>query len=157
MEKQIRDFKCPHCGGYLKVNNKIILLFEHKEGFDKNNTGLVLLDPTPGKYESIIHEKNRPNSGDLLKIICPMCYVNLDSLVKEGLCEIDVVTEEGLTGKLFFAPNMGDHATFVVLDEEEKKLQVFGKDAMAFHCQFIGYESHEMNAEDFETARTTHM
>ena len=157
MEKGIKDFKCPHCGGYLKVNNKIILLFEHKEGFDRNSTGLVLLDPLPGNYQSIIHQNTSPKNGDLLKIICSLCYVNLDSTQKNGLCELDIVAEDESTGKLFFAPNMGDHATFLVWDEEEKKVEVFGKDATTFHCQFIGYERHEMNYEDFETARTTHM
>ena len=154
MEKKIRDFKCPHCDGYLKVNNKIILLFEN-ETQKREKVSLVLLDPNPGNYETIIHKQDLPANGDVLKLICPMCYVDLDSPVKEGLCEVDVVAEDGNTGKLYFAPNMGDHATIVVWDEE--KINFFGKDIENYYSLFPGFEVHEGNHFDAETARTTHM
>lgn len=119
MGKQIKEFKCPHCQGYLKVNNKIILLFENKVK-KREKVSLVLLDPNPGNYESIIHKQDLPKNGDLLQLICPMCYVDLKSSIKDGLCEIDIIGENESVGKLFFAPNMGDHATIVVWDKEKK-------------------------------------
>lgn len=154
MNKTIQDFKCPHCGGFLKVENEVILLFENRTQLSECSS-LVSLNPTIGNYETKIHKKNLPQNGDMLKFLCPMCYVDIDSS-KNGLCEIDIVADDESTGKLFFAPNMGDYAIIVVWDDS-KSLEVVGKDVSNYIQMFHGYEIHEMNSLDAETSRTTTM
>ncbi len=155
MEKKIRDFKCPHCEGHLMIGNNVILLFEN-EIEKEQKSALVLLNTIPGKYEAKFNSESVPNDGDKLDLLCPICGYTLESKEKEGLSELSVVAEDGATGKLYFAPNMGDHATIVAWDEDEK-INFFGKDVEAYSSLFPGFGVHMMNETDYKTLRTTKM
>jgi transcription elongation factor Elf1 len=142
-----RDFRCPHCNGQVRVNTKIILGVTKVETGEK---GLVLLSPKPGNYEVITHPNFLLKDGDKLELYCPACGKSLRSKEKPDLCELIINV-----GKLYFAPDKGKNATFVVRNSQLKC--VFGVHASEYSpgFKFPGYGNHEFNEEDaFHASRT---
>lgn len=108
-------FSCPHCGATLNPNVKVVLLAQRS-----GKRGLVLLDPKPGVYDPIPAEELGLSDGDRVDFACPACHAALVSTVDENLSVLEFRDEEGRDGRVAFSRICGEHATYVLVDEEVK-------------------------------------
>ena len=119
----MNDYLCPHGKGYLNVNKHITLTIKTDDG----QSGLLLLNPELGNYNSIYHNSLQVNSCDLVDIHCPICHENLkcdhgyQNLAK--IIHVDSHQEEEV---IFFSRAFGEQSTYKIVDG---KLELFGKDS----------------------------
>jgi hypothetical protein len=137
-----KKFHCPHCGGNLNPNNKIIHVAKNSKG----QTGLVLQNETFGEYTYITDSSFRLEPQEKLTHYCPLCQKELTSQEHPNCSEL-IVFKGARKGKLLFANNAGVQSTCIQWENGEK--QLFGKDRDSV---FPGYPIHEMNHEDHKSA-----
>ena len=126
-----RTYFCPHCGGDLNPNVKIILRAEI--GGQK---GLFLFSPQPGNYRVILPNDVTLRPGDEVDFFCPACGVNLRSAVNTHLAELGFRLEDGTRGHLHFSRKYGERATYFVTNE---KVRSYGDHAETYgDANFFG-------------------
>jgi len=108
-----RTYFCPHCGGRLNPNVKIILRAERR-----GRKALLLFSPQPGNYDVICPDEFRIKKGDVVEFSCPICGHGLGSRRGEGMAEIRVVNPGGEEGKVYFSRQYGHHETYFVTEED---------------------------------------
>ena len=115
-------YLCPHCGGHLRANNKLILSAQTSQG----QRGLILLSPQVGNYEILVHPTFELIKGDLLKLFCPVCHANLQFEGAQGhLARIIMRDEFENEYRLLFSEIVGEHATYQLCNEE---IRAYGED-----------------------------
>jgi len=126
-----RRYYCPECNAALNPNVKVILMARRN-----NRSGLILLSPQPGNYQSIVSEDFPLEFGDLIEFHCPVCGVSLTSDENDNLATLVYRFSPGREGTVFFARRFGEHATYLVFNNE---VQTFGENALPnSHMNFFG-------------------
>jgi len=136
-------FYCPHCGGNLNPNKKVITVTKTESG----KIGLVLQSEICGDYKYITDPSFVIEPNEKLSHSCPLCQSDLQSKEIPNCSEL-IVIENHKKGRIFFANNNGEEATYLRWESGDE--QSFGKDRQS--C-FSGYTLHEMNYEDHDVAR----
>lgn len=106
MEKQ---YICPQCSGHLKIGENIIVVGRN----NSNQKGLILLHPEVGNYSSLKHPKFKINDNEAIKLICPICQVELTSDFDENLSHLHLI-ENNKTFDVYFSRIHGEQSTYVV-------------------------------------------
>jgi hypothetical protein len=102
----------------------------------KNRSGLILLSPQPGNYQSIVSEDFPLEFGDLIEFHCPVCSVSLTADENDNLATLVYRFSPGREGTVFFSRRFGEHATYLVFNNE---VQTFGENALPnSHMNFFG-------------------
>jgi hypothetical protein len=126
-----RFYHCPHCGTRLNPNVKIIVRAEIGD-----RQGLLLLSPQPGNYQIIASESLRPVEGEVAELFCPVCQADLVSDVDDHLAELAYKTDQGGAGRVVFSRVYGEHATYVL---NEEQVRSYGENAGAYSASnFFG-------------------
>jgi hypothetical protein len=126
-----RFYHCPHCGTRLNPNVKIIVRAEIGD-----RQGLLLLSPQPGNYQIIASESLRPVEGEVADLFCPVCQADLVSEVDDHLAELAYKTDQGGAGRVVFSRVYGEHATYVL---NEEQVRSYGENAGAYSASnFFG-------------------
>jgi hypothetical protein len=110
-----RSFLCPHCGGVLNPNVKIVLRAEYE-----GHRGLFLFSPQPGNYDAIIPESFHIKRKAQVRFSCPICSKDLTSNRDRTMAEIHFQSSSGAEGTVAFSRVYGHHATYFITDEEVK-------------------------------------
>ena len=119
-----RSYVCPHCGGTLNPNVKIVLRAEHQ-----GRRELILFSPQPGNYDVTIPETLQLRTKDRVRLSCPICAADLTSKRDENMAEIHFRTDpSGTEGTVVFSRTYGRHETYFVTSEEVKKFGEHAKD-----------------------------
>lgn len=139
-----RKVLCPHCEGSLNPSNKIILGAKKSE---TNQSGLVLLSPTPGHYHAITDDSFPLTSGEKLELFCtiPGCQKSLQSTKHPSLCHL-IIPKNNRKRIIYFAPDKGQEATFIE-DENGKIIKRYGKDQEHYLSDFF---DEDLNAQRFK-------
>lgn len=138
-----KKFYCPHCGGNVNPNQKVITVTTTTDG----KKGLVLQSEEYGDYKYITDASFQVQKGEQLSHFCPLCQCKLQSLEFPKCSEL-IVIENEKKGHIFFANDDDTQATFILWKSGET--QMFGKDRQSV---FAGYNLHELNYEDHNVAR----
>jgi transcription elongation factor Elf1 len=107
MENQ---FICPHCGGHLKVGDRIIFRVRNA----KKKYGLLLLSPQIGNYNSVKHPQFEYSEGEALDFYCPICSHILSTTIDENLIFVVMVDNHGVEHNIYFSRIMGEQSTYQV-------------------------------------------
>jgi hypothetical protein len=121
MEPERRYF-CPKCDAALNPNVKIILTARRRD-----EEGLILLDPQPGNYQSIVAEEFPLEATDLVEFHCPVCGHELTAESNGEMACLAYRFSTGKNGTVYFARRYGEHATYFVSDDD---VQSFGENAL---------------------------
>jgi hypothetical protein len=108
-----RTYTCPHCGGRLKPNLKIILRAKLH-----GRRGLLLFSPQPGNYDVIAPEVFNLRKKDVVEFSCPICGEDLTSPRRKAHAEICFEYSTGTSGTVVFSKVFGHHETYFVTSEE---------------------------------------
>ncbi len=114
------DYKCPKCGGNLRVGDNIILSAKNERG----QGGLVLLHPELGNYQVITHPGFKYEKGEVVKFFCPICHHNLDSSKHKNLAKIVMTDKDGEDFNIYFSKVAGEESTLKMIGEH---VEVFGE------------------------------
>ncbi len=137
-----KKFYCPHCGGNLNPNQKIIHVTQKENG----EKGLVLQSETFGEYKYITGIDFTIDKGEKLLHFCPLCQKELTCSQHPNCSEL-IVTQGSRKGKVIFTNHEGIQSTFVDWEDGEKF--TYGKDRASV---FPGYPVHVGNYEDHKVA-----
>ncbi len=110
-----RIYLCPHCGGNLNPNVKIVLRAEYE-----GRRGLILFSPQPGNYDAILPEDFHLKRKAMVRFSCPICTKDLTSNRDRTMAEIHYTAPNGTEGRVVFSRVFGHHATYFITDEEVK-------------------------------------
>ena len=110
-----RTYLCPHCGGILNPNVKIVLRAEYL-----HHRGLFLFSTQPGNYDAIIPDGFPLKKKAQVRFSCPICAKDLTSNRDRTMAEIKFHSTSGVEGTVVFARVYGHHATYFITDEEVK-------------------------------------
>ncbi len=112
-----RHFTCPHCQTTLNPGTKIIVIGSHEDGRE----GLILFDPQPGNYDTILPEALTFQSGENCRFTCPICRKDLTSKEETHLATVNFQSEDGTSGTVYFSRVFGEKATYFVTRESIEK------------------------------------
>jgi len=119
-------FVCPHCGGVLNPNVKILLVAATGRG-----PGLVLLSPQPGNYKYLCDPAFEAtlNPGDTVDFSCPLCRADLTAGHDPGLAVLELQVGDRPVRRVEFSRVFGTHATFIIGEDE---VDTYGEDAEGY-------------------------
>ncbi len=130
-----KEYLCPKCEGYLKINMKIIFLIQK----DNGGRGLILLNPELGDYKRISHESLKLKDGDHVSFFCPICHADLSAVdINKNLAGIKMIYEDGTEYKILFSEILGEKCTYKVYKRE---VEAFGEDSSQY-LNFFGTGPH---------------
>ncbi len=107
-----KSYHCMHCQGILNPNIKVILGAEVH-----GQRGLILLNAQLGDYEVLHPENLALRDGFKINFFCPVCHANLRSPYDQNLVELGFYDGKQ-EGRVEFSRIYGEHATYVVTEEE---------------------------------------
>jgi len=115
-------YACPHCEAVLNPSVKILL----KVGY-KGKQGMILLSPQPGNFKFICDRTvaDALQDGKAATFACPVCGQDLQSPQNKEFVRLHLVGPDRKIRKVEFSRVFGQHATFVV-DEDE--ITSYGED-----------------------------
>ena len=105
-------FICPECRGHLRVGEYIIFTARNQ----KNESGLLLLHPKIGNYESIKHPSLKFRVGEPIDFYCPLCSKTLDSKFDSDLVHVIMVDKDKKEYDIYFSRIAGEMSTYKVSD-----------------------------------------
>lgn len=118
----MNNFICPKCSGQLRVGEHIIFKVKN----EKKHTGLVLLHPQIGNYDSVRHPSFEINEGDFLEFFCPLCSSSLQSDIHKNLAHLILQDDNGKNHDVYFSQIQGEHSTYETTGDS---LRVAGENA----------------------------
>jgi hypothetical protein len=122
-------FMCPHCKGYLNVENKLIFAAKTEGG----EMGLILLNSEVGNYEVTHNPQFDIEHGKVYQFFCPACHKKLTSRRNPELISIIMKEKSGEEFKLYFSAVAGEKSTFKVVGESA---EIFGDDSQKYMDYF---------------------
>ena len=124
------EYICPKCGGYLKVNVKIIFIVLKDDG----KKGIILLNPELGDYIRIAHSSLKLKDGERLSFLCPICHSDLSANeINRNLARIIMIDENGTEYKILFSEVQGEKCSYRIC---KKEIEVFGEDSSTYMNYF---------------------
>jgi len=126
------EYKCKVCKGHLNVKTSIILAATNLS--DRNEKGLVYLNPELGNYTLTTHPSFKIREGVEYIYTCPICGAQLNSMKYLHMVRILMVDEAGKEFNIYFSGIGGEKCTFKIRDNkvEEKS----GPDVKAYDKYF---------------------
>ena len=103
-------YVCPHCKGHLKVGENIIFTARNQ----KNESGLLLLHPKIGNYDSIKHPSFSIRKGETLDFYCPLCSASLVSRFDRNLAHVIMMDKDRKEYDIYFSRIAGEKSTYRV-------------------------------------------
>jgi len=89
---------------------------------------MILFNPMLGQYDIHHHETFKPQEGEHLDILCPLCHANLtDQTISKHLARIKMVDGKGSEFDIYFSEIVGMKCTYKI--SGDKKVESFGADA----------------------------
>lgn len=120
------EYICPKCGGFLKVNAKIIFIALK----DDEKKGIILLNPELGDYKRIAHNTLELKDGERLTFLCPICHSDLSANeINRNLARIIMIDENGTEFKILFSEVQGEKCTYRIC---KKEIKTFGEDSSTY-------------------------
>ncbi|OFY73459.1 MAG: hypothetical protein A2265_05360 [Bacteroidetes bacterium RIFOXYA12_FULL_33_9] len=109
------NYLCPHCKGYLNVDDKIIFGVRSKH----NKKGLLLLSSKIGDYSIHSHPEFKYEKGDLISFYCPICNESLHTpSINNNLAKIEMIDEIDNHLDIYFSGVVGEKCTYVIKDKD---------------------------------------
>lgn len=127
----MNDFICPKCKGHLRVGENIIFKVKNS----RKKSGLFLLSPKIGNYDSHKHKSFEIEPGEILEFYCPLCNGSLTSDIDKNLAYVILIDESGQSHDVYFSQIVGEHSTF---ETSGDTLHVEGEDAGKYTYFKIG-------------------
>jgi hypothetical protein len=127
----MNDFICPKCRQHLRVSDNIIFKVKN----DSKQSGLLLLSPQIGNYNSHKHRSFEIKTGESLEYFCPLCNTSLISDIHKNLAHVILVDEFGKDHDVYFSQVVGEHSTF---ETDGESVHVAGEDAGRYTYFKIG-------------------
>ncbi len=106
-------YVCPECKGYLKVGEYIVFTARNQ----KKESGLLLLHPNIGNYDSIKHPSFDYRKGESLDFYCPLCSVGLVSKFDKNLVHVIMVDKDMKEYDIYFSRIAGEKSTYQVSED----------------------------------------
>ena len=106
-------YTCPECKGHLKVGEFIIFTARNR----KNESGLLLLHPRIGNYDSIKHPSFSYRKGESLDFFCPLCSVSLVSKFDKNLVHVIMTDTDRKEYDIYFSRIAGEKSTYRMADD----------------------------------------
>ena len=128
------NYVCPHCNGYLNLEDCLIFSVETKE----KKVGLISLHPELGNYEFKKHPDFDFKAGVELEFYCPVCHTPLASDKHKKLAKIIMVDEDNNEYDVLFSKVVGEKSTYKI---EGETMEVFGDDS----AEYIDFINLSMN------------
>lgn len=104
---------CPECKGHLKVGEYITFTVSNQ----KAESGLLLLHPKIGNYDSIKHPSFNFKKGEVLDFHCPLCQVSLESQFDKNLVHVVMVDKDKKEYDIYFSRIAGEMSTYKVSED----------------------------------------
>jgi len=101
---------CPECKGHLKVGEFIIFTVQNQ----KEESGLLLLHPRIGNYDSIKHPSFSFKKGEPLAFYCPLCSASLLSKFDKNLVHVIMKDKDNIEYNIYFSRIAGEKSTYKV-------------------------------------------
>jgi len=114
------NYLCPHCKGFLNVDENIVFTVKNKQG----NTDIIFLHPELGNYEVVKHKLFSYEDGEHLEYRCPICHKKLASDIHDKLAMIIYVDETQGECNVLFSMVAGEKSTFKMVGDNA---EVFGE------------------------------
>lgn len=126
------EYKCKVCKGHLNVKTSIILAATNLS--DRNERGLVYLNPELGNYTHTTHPSFILKEGVEYIYTCPICGAQLNSMKYLHMVRILMIDEEGKEFNIYFSGIGGEECTYKIRGNkvEEKA----GPDVKAYDKYF---------------------
>ncbi len=119
------NYVCPHCNGYLNLDDCLIFSVETKE----KKRGLISLHPEIGNYEFKKHPGFNFKAGDELEFYCPVCHATLASDRHKKLAKIIMIDENNNKFDVLFSKVAGEKSTYKI---EGETMEIFGDDSAEY-------------------------
>ena len=120
------EYICPKCGGFLKVNLKIIFIAQKSDG----KKGLILLNPDLGDYKRITHTTMDLKDGEHLTFLCPICHSDLSANeINKNLARIIFIDKNDTEYKILFSEIQGEKCSYRIC---KKEVEAFGEDSSRY-------------------------
>ncbi len=123
------DFLCPHCGGYLRIGDNVVLTVKK----EKWSGGLVFLHPELGNYTVKNHPSFKVDKGEQVIMHCPVCGKNLTSKKHPKLAMLMMKDEEGKEHEIYFSQVPEEQSTFRLIGDF---VEIHGEDAGIYEDLF---------------------
>ncbi len=104
---------CPECKGHLKVGEYIIFAAKNQ----KKESGLLLLHPKIGNYDSIKHPSFKHRKGEAIDFYCPLCNASLVSRFDKNLVHVIMMDKDKMEYDIYFSRIAGELSTYKVSDD----------------------------------------
>lgn len=120
------EYICPKCGGFLKVNVKIIFIAQKSDG----KKGIILLNPELGDYKRITHTTMDLTDGEHLTFLCPICHSDLSANeINKNLARIIFIDKNDTEYKILFSEIQGEKCSYRIC---KKEVEAFGEDSSRY-------------------------
>jgi hypothetical protein len=126
------EYLCKVCRGHLNVKTSIILAAAKLS--DRNQRGLVYLNPELGNYTTTTHPTFKINEGEEVIYTCPICGAQLNSMKYLHLVRILMQDEEGKEFNIYFSGIAGEKCTYKI--RGNKVEQTAGPDVKIYDKYF---------------------
>ena len=126
------EYLCKVCRGHLNVKTSIILAAARLS--DRNQRGLVYLNPELGNYTTTTHPTFKINEGEEVIYTCPICGAQLNSMKYLHLVRILMKDEEGKEFNIYFSGIAGEKCTYKI--RGNKVEQTAGPDVKIYDKYF---------------------
>lgn len=124
-----KDFLCPKCKGHLNAGG--YLIFNTKN--QKNQKGLILLDPGVGSYDYKHHENYNFQKGENIEFTCPICQYDLKSKKNPKFASVIMIDHQNMEYEVLFSRIAGEKSTYVFAKDN---IEAFGEHAEDFEDLF---------------------
>jgi hypothetical protein len=101
---------CPECKGHLMVGEYIVFVAKNQN----KESGLLLLHPNIGNYDSIKHPTFTFKKGELLEFCCPLCSSCLVSKFDKNLVHVIMMDKDKKEYDIYFSRIAGEKSTYKV-------------------------------------------
>jgi len=106
------EYQCKVCKGNLNVKTSIILAATSLK--DRNQRGLVYLNPELGNYTRTTHPSFEMKEGEEYIYNCPICGAQLNSMKYLHLVRILMKDEDGKESNIYFSGIAGEKCTYKI-------------------------------------------
>jgi len=128
------NYRCPHCHGYLALNDSVFFSVRTPD----QKVGLISLHSDLGDYSVNKNPEFEYREGDALDFYCPICHTALASGFHKNLAKIIMVDEENREFEILFSRVAGEKSTFKIIGET---MEIFGDDS----AEYLDYINLSMN------------
>ena len=125
------EYLCKVCRGNLNVKTSIILAATKIS--DRNQRGLVYLNPELGNYTSTTHPSFEIREGEECIYTCPICGAQLNSMKYLHLVRILMKDDDGKEFNIYFSGIAGEKCTYKI---RGTRIEAEGPDASLYDKYF---------------------